>query len=440
MGMTAVVEQIARGARDQIDDSQATTLAERIIARSSGTTMVEEFLTCWQRGADQPTVLLLDEVDALVGDTLISLLRQLRAGYPKRPAQFPQTVILCGVRDLRDYRIHARSEQTAITGGSAFNIKAKSLRLGDFNRAEVQALLQEHTHDTGQVFAPEALERVWELTQGQPWLVNALAYETCFEMREGRDRSRPITLAMIDQAKENLILRRVTHLDQLADKLREARVRRVIEPMLAGTTLGEVAEDDRQYLVDLGLLRRTNGGGLVVANPIYREVLPRALASGPQDSLPQIAPTWLNPDGSLNPDQLLAAFLCFWRQHGQPLLGSAPYHEIAPHLVLMAFLHRVVNGGGTLEREYAIGWGRMDLCLRYGAVTLGIELKVWRDGEPDPLAEGLAQLDGYLAGLGLDRGWLVIFDRRTGQPPIRERTSSTEQTSPQGRRITVVRA
>jgi hypothetical protein len=82
----------------------------------------------------------------------------------------------------------------------------------------------------------------------------------------------------------------------------------------------------------------------------------------------------------------------------------------------------------------------MDLCLRYGAVTLGIELKVWRDGEPDPLTEGLAQLDGYLAGLGLDQGWLVIFDRRTGQPPIRERTSSTEQTSLHGRRITVVRA
>jgi hypothetical protein len=440
MGMTAVVEQIARGARDQIGDAAATALAESIIERSSGATLVEEFLTRWQQGANQPTVLLLDEVDALVGDTLISLLRQLRAGYPKRPARFPQTVILCGVRDLRDYRIHARSEQTAITGGSAFNIKAESLRLGDFTAAEVRALLQQHTDETGQAFAPEALDRVWTLTVGQPWLVNALAYEACFRMREGRDRSRPIKVAMIEQAKEHLILRRVTHLDQLADKLREARVRRVIEPMLAGTALGEVAEDDIQYLIDLGLCRMAPGQGLTIANPIYQEVLPRALAFTSEASLPRIAPTWLNPDGSLNPEQLLAAFLSFWRQHGQPLLGSAPYHEIAPHLVLMAFLHRVVNGGGTLEREYAIGWGRMDLCLRYGAVTLGIELKVWRDGEPDPLTEGLAQLDGYLAGLGLDQGWLVIFDRRTGQPPIRERTSSTEQTSLHGRRITVVRA
>lgn len=57
---------------------------------------------------------------------------------------------------------------------------------------------------------------------------------------------------------------------------------------------------------------------------------------------------------------MLDAFLAFWRRHGQPLLASAPYHEIAPHLVRMAFLHRVANGEGTLEREYAIGAGRAD--------------------------------------------------------------------------------
>ncbi len=69
----------------------------------------------------------------------------------------------------------------------------------------------------------------------------------------------------------------------------------------------------------------------------------------------------------------------------------------------MAFLHRVVNGGGSLEREYAIGSGRMDICLRYGQVTLAMELKVWKPGRPDPLTQGLEQLDRYRAGLGLDR-------------------------------------
>jgi hypothetical protein len=79
----------------------------------------------------RPVVLLLDEVDALVSDTLISLLRQIRAGYNERPTAFPQSVILCGVRDVRDYRMRS-GDQEIITGGSAFNIKAKSLRMGNF--------------------------------------------------------------------------------------------------------------------------------------------------------------------------------------------------------------------------------------------------------------------------------------------------------------------
>ena len=438
-GMRAICGAIASAAELYLGEGRLFDWTDEVWPRYGADGVLNGLVKRWSRESPQPLVLLLDEVDALIGDTLISLLRQLRAGYPQRPGAFPSTVVLCGVRDLRDYRIHASSEAAPITGGSAFNVKAKSLRLGDFGAAEVATLLGQHTVETGQAFTPAALERVWELTQGQPWLVNALAYEACFEIPAGRDRARPVGVELIDEAEENLILRRVTHLDQLADKLREPRVRRIVEPMLAGTRLGDVPQDDIEYLIDLGLCRMAPGQGLTIANPIYREVLPRALAFTADASMPRLSPTWLNPDGRLNPDRLLAAFLAFWRQHGEPLLGSAPYHEIAPHLVLMAFLQRVVNGNGTIEREYAIGRGRMDLCLRYGAVTLGIELKVWRDGAPDPINEGLTQLDGYLAGLGLETGWLVIFDRRTGIPPLAARIGEAEGPSPAGRRIRVVR-
>jgi hypothetical protein len=210
---------------------------------------------------------------------------------------------------------------------------------------------------------------------------------------------------------------------------------------MAGQDLGETASDDRDFLVDLGLLRREDGaGGLIIANPIYQEILPRVLAQGPQDSLPSISPTWLNASGELDLEALRESFLAFWRQHGEPLLKTASYHEIAPHLVLMAFLHRVVNGSGTLEREYAIGRDRMDLLLRYGAVRLGIELKVWRDGRPDPLVPGLRQLEGYLARLGLESGWLVIFDRRTTALDIADRTVTESAVTKNGRPVTVIRA
>jgi hypothetical protein len=216
-------------------------------------------------------------------------------------------------------------------------------------------------------------------------------------------------------------------------------VKAILEPMLAGTMLGEISDDDRRFVLDLGLLRASPLGGVEVANPIYREIIVRTLASGPSYSLPKIPTSWLTPDGQLDEDALLRTFLEFWRQHGEPLLATAPYHEIAPHLVLMAFLHRVVNGG-SIEREYAIGSGRMDLCLRYASKTVAIEIKVWRPGATDPLAQGLVQLDAYLAGLGLDHGWLVIFDRRPDAPPLTERLGASETTTASGRRVVLIRA
>jgi hypothetical protein len=209
--------------------------------------------------------------------------------------------------------------------------------------------------------------------------------------------------------------------------------------MLSGDSFDDIQEDDRRFVLDLGLVKRSTTGGLEIANPIYKEVLPRILASNTQDSLPTIQPTWLTPTGDLDIDALLDAFLDFWRQHGQPLLKSVSYHEIAPHIVLMAFLHRVANGGGRLEREYAIGSRRMDICLRYRSVTVGMELKVWRDGEKDPVTKALIQLDQYLAGLGLDRGWLVIFDQRSGLLPIEDRTTTEMMETGSGRSITVIR-
>jgi hypothetical protein len=324
----------------------------------------------WAQASPRPLVVFIDEIDSLQNEILISVLRQLRDGYPNRPENFPSSVGLIGLRDVRDYKV-ASGGSNRLNTASPFNIKVSSLTLRNFNADEVVELYQQHTDDTGQVFTPQASSTAFDLTQGQPWLVNALAKEVVEKMV--KDRSIAITREHILKAKEILIARQDTHLDSLAEKLREKRVKDIIEPILAGLALGDTPADDRQYLIDLGLLRRDPAGGLVIANPIYREVIPRVLAQGTQDSLPHISPTWLTKEGELNTDALLDAFLRFWRQHGEPLLGSAAYHEIAPHLVLMAFLHRVVNGGGSLEREYAIGRDAEAAAAR----THGLMFKIW---------------------------------------------------------------
>lgn len=273
-GIKTILNVMAQAASIYLKDTFIEEKWEKIFNKKGEYFALNDTIMQWCQHSEKPIVLFIDEVDSLIGDTLISLLRQLRSGYTLRPGLFPQSIILCGVRDVRDYRIHSDIEKSIITGGSAFNIKSKSLRLDNFNPEEIKALYRKHRDETGQPFSNDVFPLVWELTEGQPWLVNALGFEVCFEMKDGRDRSREINVEMIKQAKENIILRREIHLDQLSDKLKEERVRRVIEPILAGALEPEkMPEDDVDYTIDLGLVKK--GQHLRIANRIYQEIILR---------------------------------------------------------------------------------------------------------------------------------------------------------------------
>jgi len=424
MASGAIVQALAGAARLYWKDfSQAEQIALDSLQRPANAEGVRQVLQTWSEQSSKPLIIFLDEVDALVGDTLISLLRQIRAGYAQRPEAFPLSMVLCGVRDVRDYRMH-RSDGEIISGGSAFNIKSESIRLADFSQNDVQALLQQHSDATGQTFALGVLEEIWADTQGQPWLVNALAYEACFRKPEQRDRSRPVTVEQMRQARESLILRRDTHLDQLADKLREPRVRHVIEPILAGLGGSEdLPDDDIQYCRDLGLIGL--GRPLAIANRIYREIIPRQLTWSTQETMVQEQPWYLAPDGHMAMDALLSAFQQFFRENAQVWLERYAYKEAGPQLLLQAFLQRIVNGGGRIAREYGLGTGRTDLFLQWPLTPQGylgamqqvvLELKIQHKGKAATLATGLAQTARYADQCGADSAHLLIFDRDPGVP------------------------
>ncbi len=417
----AILSELGSWARTELGENFVDQVRTKILAESGPYAAFGEVLKRWSEHDSKPLVLLIDEIDSLVGDTLISILRQLRSGYTQRPRSFPQSIVLCGVRDVRDYRIHSSVEKAMITGGSAFNIKAESLRLGDFSRSEVETLYRQHTEETGQVFKPEALEQIWKLTRGQPWLVNALGYEVCFRDKTGRDRRQPITLEQVHQAAENLIEGRETHLDQLADKLEEERVRRVIEPLLASLDLAQgFRKDDVDYVRDLGLIRQDVAGGIEIANPIYREVIPRELGWNIQSGMAQQRAWYLNPQGRLDMDKLLAAFQRFFREHSEHWVERFQYKEAGPQLLMQAFLHRIVNGGGRIEREYGLGRMRTDLLVLWpcsGDVQKAvIELKLLHKSLERTLVTGLDQTWEYLDRCGAEEGYLVIFDRTPGKP------------------------
>ncbi|GAB6058728.1 AAA family ATPase [Desulfonatronum parangueonense] len=421
-GIPTVCSAVAGSIRLYLDQPEVFAWLNTTGRDQPANDLLKQMLEHWSRISTKPVVLLLDEVDALVGDTLISLLRQIRAGYNQRPEAFPQSVILCGVRDVRDYRMHGTGEEI-ITGGSAFNIKAESLRMGNFIEEEVRAMWHQHTVATGQTFAPEIFDELWRDTQGQPWLVNALGHEATWKDKAARDRTRHITLEDYRAGRERLILSRATHLDQLADKLKEPRVQAVITPFLQGLSEVGVRPDDADYLVDLGLLRREINGKLDISNAIYREVIPRELSWGSQMVIEQDRVWYVGPDHRLDMDGLLTAFQRFFRENSEVWLERFDYKEAGPQLLLQAFLQRIVNGGGRLSREYGLGRRRTDLFLEwpldeaqgfFGPVQrVVIELKLVhaRRSLESTLAEGLEQTADYADRVGAEEAHLVVFHR-----------------------------
>lgn len=419
--LRSTVDTIAREVRIVVGDNQYDRVRDE--AKTVGAdSVLSEYLSRLSQELPKPLVLFIDEIDALVGDSLVAVLRQIRSGYANRPLGFPQSIILCGVRDVRDYRI-VLSNQDIITGGSAFNIKAKSLRLGDFSKDEIHELYLQHTCETGQVFDEACFPMVWNATEGQPWLVNALALEVTWNMRENRDRNVRIIPDMIERAIENIIYRRDTHIDILIDKLLEPRVRRVIQPILANNEeLDEnhIPTDDIQYVMDMGLIKRERGKPIRISNGIYREIIPRELTWSTQEMLVQEPQWYQNPDKSINMEKLLLDFQQFFRENSDSWIGKFDYAEAGPQLLLQAFLQRIVNGGGYIDREYGLGRKRTDLLIRkpltdqYGGPVqrIVLELKIKRGDLNQLISNGLEQTSEYMDVCGsVDEGHLIIFDR-----------------------------
>ncbi|MBX9831241.1 AAA-like domain-containing protein [Candidatus Babeliales bacterium] len=404
--LRAIIVQLKNQIPLFLDNQEyAIEYLENLLKQEIQESSIYDFLRFWSEKSTKPLTIFFDEFDVLAGDSLITLLTQLRTGYTNRPQYFPQSICLIGVRDLRDYKVKTTQEEELRVLYSPFNIKAESLLLPNFSQEDVKTLYLQHTAETGQQFTDEALAYAFQQTQGQPWLVNALAYQACF--RDVQDRTQTITKEVIERAQEALIARRDTHLDALVDRLKEPRVRKIMDVIVSSSGQLEVFnQDDVQYVRDLGLIRQKD---YVIANPIYQEIIPRTLLTGTQQGIIQESSWYQNPDGSLNMKKLLQAFTQFFRENSEVWLERFDYKESGPHLLLMAFLQRVINGGGRIHREYALGRKRVDLLVSWQKQRVVIELKILRG--KDTLPDGLRQTAEYMDKSRTTEGHLVIFDR-----------------------------
>jgi hypothetical protein len=321
------------------------------------------------------------------------------------------------MRDLKDY-ITAAKDGVAPNPGSPFNVKVDSAVLTNFSKNNIAELFAQRTAETGQQITQEALDYVWKQSQGQPWIVNNLFVRSTLRILD-EESTDTVTLAIVEQARQQMIDARETHLDALAYRLNDERVRRVVQAVLTGEANPPLSrfDDDVSLTMDLGLIRYDAQKGYVISNPIYTELIIRVLNCRYQDATaPPGEWKWQNADGSLNMDSLLKEFQRFWRRNADKWEEKADYTEAFPHLLLMAFLQRILNGGGIIEREAASGRGRMDLYVQYNDYKCVIEIKLWHyyDSYNTVLEEGLEQLTKYRDTIDAALpAYLVIFDRRS---------------------------
>jgi hypothetical protein len=414
-GIPAIVKSIRTALNDCDMPSSFATDADY----SDFTNVLKSTLTAYCKILNKPLVVLFDEADCLSNGTLITFLRQLRNGYINRDnVPFIHSIALVGMRNIRDYKAQIRPDSETLGSSSPFNIISEAMTLRNFTKEEVTELYNQHTELTRQVFEENAVEFVFEQTQGQPWLVNAVAREAVEKICKF-NYSIKITKDMAKQAMYNIVLARGTHFDSLMERLKESRVRNVIEPMILGESLAvDRLSDDYLYTMDLGLIRDSGKGVVEPANPIYAEIIVRYLSYNFQEGFKTEFPNSDLPKyikaGKIDIDFLLKDFQGFWRENSEIWTtryreNYYQYDEAAPHLVLQAFLQRVLNGGGKIVREMALGKKRADICIEWENQKYPIELKIYKGIKT--IKEATEQILTYMEKMGTKAGWVVVFDR-----------------------------
>jgi len=383
------------------------------------TGMLDAIMRDWaELVAPRKLIVLFDEVDVMVGETLVSFLHQLRTGDSSHAiGVFPVSIALVSRRAMQDCIADAKYARPMNLAGP-FNVKQDAASISNFTKENVVELFAQRTADTGQQIAPDALEYVWEQSAGQPWLVNSFFKRATMRVLDEKDYST-VTVEHLREARKQIIEARETHLDALGKRLQDPRVKRVVQCVLTGDKTDPLGDqdDDVEYVRDLGLIKKSPVMGYEIANPLYEEVLTRYLNSRYYNTTPPPQTfRWKHPDGSLDMDSLLREFQKFWRRNSEIWEVRADYPEAFPHLLLQAFLQRLTNGGGRIERESASGTGRMDLLIEYEGKQNIIEIKILHDYDTPAgvREEGVEQVLKYRDRIARNAPcYLVVFNRRS---------------------------
>jgi hypothetical protein len=348
-------------------------------------------------------VIFIDEFDGIPKRELgnfLTALRELYLKYKEVNQKALYSVGLLGIRNIT---------KLIVGGVSPFNI-ADQVDLPPFSLKNVRDLYSQYTEETGQPFTEEAVKRVYEETEGQPWLVNRLGTILTVNIKPGT--VEPIDETDVEKAIEILLLEKNDHFDNLYEKA-----------ILYKETFVEIVFDhvkyrpdnkDQSWLEQYGLIKKKEKKA-AVANNIYKERFIGTFFS--EADVPEDIPItrYVLPGNRLNMENIILDFDRYIAQIGVRAFykEDKPYEKTGQFL-LTAWLYQFVRGGKEdLRYEVSSGLGRMDILLTYKEKKYIIETKMNHGNLTRTLNEGLIQLtEKYQASEAVYEGYLVIFDTR----------------------------
>lgn len=345
--MRSILFEISSRARDTFGDDYLEDMVPHILEKRGPYQALNELLTQWSKRSDKPIILLVDEIDTLRGPILSSFLSQIRAGYDKRPALFPQSIIFCATHDVIDKQ---------------FNIKDASIRINFLRREDLDAMFLAYTAKHGVVIAKEAVDMIWLFSSGQPWIISTIAGEIVHEIVPAKGIAR-VSPEQVDEAIGNVVAKRGNHLEYLVSQIRDERVKKCLIPILSsGSVPDDLSQDDLAFAQEIGILKVDRK--IEISNGRYKEIIPRSLFAPIEHIIGLAEADCMSDDGSVDTVKMIRSFQSFFRNHIDRLVRLIDYGQAGYTIVFQALLQKLADYGGRIDRDYALGLGRVVLRFR----------------------------------------------------------------------------
>jgi hypothetical protein len=354
-----------------------------------------EFIQYWCDSSTKPVILFIDNLDSISGDTFIHIAQQLTYGFLS-VQNSPQSIGLASTHNIKKYNIWSHQNQRIIPVHTIFTLEMPTLELQNFTKHQIKNFFAQHAHATGQVVTDDALDYIFHLTQGHPWLVNLLGYYACFKL--ATTRNQPITKKVIEQAQHTIMYEQDIKNDLILERFGEPIARSIIHAIITGTAFDN--DQITHTVLDIESLKKT---GMDIASLIYQELA----QNHPTESQKAIASfDWYQDcSGALNTPKLLSTFQQFYRNNAEYWKSKFKSKKSAPFLLFKAFLETIIGKNISFQHKQFVASKHsafMIIPWKFQRIAINLTLA---------LSDNTQEMEYYMKTHHATEGHIIHFDQ-----------------------------